>query len=290
MRPSCRLAPLVLMTDPERLPDPVAAAKQMPKGAAIIYRHFGKPDAFEEAEKLRQVTFDRHQQLLIGTDPKLATKVGADGVHFPRDAALEAPTLWRQLCPDWIISMAGLKTGDYTGDLNVLNALLVSSIFKSHSPSAGTPIGLEGLKARADALSDYKPGIFALGGINADTAKQLINSGAAGIAGVSGIIPRNDNMTNVTISKQESGDAIQFRANVDGMSETGVLDLERSGDGVYTATHTGVPRAMGGKGVGSALVKALMEDARANGYKIIPACSFVAAKFKRHKEWQDLRA
>ncbi len=39
-----------------------------------------------------------------------------------------------------------------------------------------------------------------------------------------------------------------------------------------------------------ALVEALIEDARSEGFKIIPTCSYVAAQFDRHPEWADLRA
>jgi predicted GNAT family acetyltransferase len=191
--------------------------------------------------------------------------------------------------------MAGLKAGNYTGDLNVLDALFISSVFKSDSPSAGAPIGIGGLKTAIESLSGFKPGIFALGGINRDNAQDLIDSGASGIAGISGIIPTQNTsermaMTDITISKEKRGDAFQFQARIEGFEEIGVLDLKPAGDGVYAATHTGVPDVMGGKGVGSALVKALMEDAQTEGYKIIPSCPFVDVKMKRNKEWEALRA
>jgi len=129
------------------------------------------------------MTFERRQQFLIGNDPDLAIKVGADGVHFRRDSALTAPTLWRRRCPDWLITMAGVKNGDYSGDLSVLDGLLVSSIFESQSPSAGEPIGIGALKTQVQALPVP---VFALGGINAGTAKRLIGTGAAGLAAIGG--------------------------------------------------------------------------------------------------------
>jgi len=176
------------MTDPERVPDPVPILKNLPRGSAVIYRHFGRSGAKEHAKALRQETFKLGHQLLIGDDPELATQIGSDGVHFKRDRRLTAPALWRQLCPDWIISMAGIKYGEYSGDLNVLDALLVSSVFDSESPSAGKSIGVEVFKTRVDELKDYKPGIFALGGINKKTAPSLVGTGAAGLAGISGLI------------------------------------------------------------------------------------------------------
>lgn len=175
------LSPLIFMTDPSRVPDIIKAAATLPIGATIIYRHFGSAHRCVDAESLRQITFERQQQLLIGADPELAIEVGADGVHFRRDAKVEAPTLWRRRCPDWIISMAGIKEGNYEGDLSVLDSLLISSVFSSQSPSAGKPIGVETLKEHIRALPVP---VFALGGVNKITAPKLIGSGAAGIAGI----------------------------------------------------------------------------------------------------------
>jgi len=176
-----RLSPLIFMTDPERVTDVITATENIPQGATIIYRHFGSAHKFVDAEALRQITFTRGQQFLIGDDPELAIEVGADGVHFRRDNALVEPTLWRQRCPDWVISMAGIKSGNYIGNLSVLDGLLISSVFASQSPSAGEPIGVEGFTQKT---RDLPVPIFALGGINKDTAPKLLGSGAAGIAGI----------------------------------------------------------------------------------------------------------
>ena len=184
----CRLSPLVMMTDPQVHKDVVAAARAMPKGAAIIYRHFGEPRRAEIAAELRQITFARKQQLLIGNDPALAKTCGADGVHFTRDAALTAPMLWRARCPDWLMSMAGIKEVedgegdyiDYSGDLSVLDGLMVSAVFASNSPSAGRPIGVKRLLSIAAVLGAP---IYALGGVNERTAEALEGCGLSGIAG-----------------------------------------------------------------------------------------------------------
>jgi len=180
-RKPCHLSPFVFMTDPSRVPDVIKAAKAQPKGAAIIYRHFGKADKADEAQALRQTTFAKHQQLLIGNDPELAISIGADGVHFKRDPQLKAPMLWRQRCPNWIISVAGIKQGEYQGDLSSLDALLVSSVFKSQSLSAGEPIGIEQFKSLTKTIPVP---IYALGGVNRDTAPKLIATNAAGLAGI----------------------------------------------------------------------------------------------------------
>ena len=53
-------------------------------------------------------------------------------------------------------------------------------------------------------------------------------------------------------------------------------------------THTEVPPADEGKGIGSQIVRAALDDARQRGLKIVPACSFVAAFVRRHPEYQDV--
>jgi uncharacterized protein len=58
--------------------------------------------------------------------------------------------------------------------------------------------------------------------------------------------------------------------------------------GVLTITHTGVPDEVGGRGIASALVKTAMDAARAEGWKVVPACSYASVWIMRHPEYQDL--
>lgn len=186
--PAVRIAPLVVMTDPAVHDDVAALAARAPKGCAIIYRHFGSDNREAVAHHLRQVTFARGQQMLIGADPDLAIKCGADGVHFRRDSTLTLPSLWRGRCPEWIITMAGVKptsrkpdyAEDYHRGLSVLDALFISSIFNSSSPSAGQPIGVDILSQMA---MDLSVPLIALGGINESTAPELHGAQIAGVAG-----------------------------------------------------------------------------------------------------------
>jgi predicted GNAT family acetyltransferase len=70
---------------------------------------------------------------------------------------------------------------------------------------------------------------------------------------------------------------------------TAVAEYERRGD-VVAITHTGVPRALEGRGIGSRLVKETLADIRAQGLKVLPLCSFVAAYIENHPEERDLLA
>jgi uncharacterized protein len=49
-------------------------------------------------------------------------------------------------------------------------------------------------------------------------------------------------------------------------------------------THTEVDSACEGRGFGTRLVQAALEDARARGLEIVPLCPFVAAYVKRHPQ------
>jgi predicted GNAT family acetyltransferase len=52
-------------------------------------------------------------------------------------------------------------------------------------------------------------------------------------------------------------------------------------------THTEVPSADEGHGIGSQLVREALDDARRRGFKIVPACSFVVDFVRRHPEYKD---
>lgn len=79
--------------------------------------------------------------------------------------------------------------------------------------------------------------------------------------------------------------ANRFETSIDG--HTGYISYqERDGKLVYD--HTIVPQELGGRGVGSALVKHALDYARENDKKVVPQCSFVASYISKHPEYQDL--
>ncbi len=58
--------------------------------------------------------------------------------------------------------------------------------------------------------------------------------------------------------------------------------------GVMTITHTEVPAAVGGRGIAAALVQEALTTARAEGWKVVPACSYAAVWMQRHPACHDL--
>lgn len=94
----------------------------------------------------------------------------------------------------------------------------------------------------------------------------------------------------VTITHEGTAGRGEYTAHIAGSEETGELTWRAQDEGVRVATHTGVPPSMQGRGIAAMLVEALIADAREQGFRIVPACSYVAAQFRRHPEWADLRA
>jgi predicted GNAT family acetyltransferase len=79
--------------------------------------------------------------------------------------------------------------------------------------------------------------------------------------------------------------AQRFEARIG--DEVAVAAYER-GDGVITFTHTEVPHSMEGKGIASALARAALDRARAEGLAVVPQCPFMATYIRRHPEYRDL--
>jgi uncharacterized protein len=79
----------------------------------------------------------------------------------------------------------------------------------------------------------------------------------------------------------------RFETTVDG--QLCVADYQLRGDVVWM-THTGVPPAVGGRGVAAELVRTALAWAEDKGYKVEPACSYVEAYMRRHPETRKLLA
>ncbi|HVV80946.1 MAG TPA: GNAT family N-acetyltransferase [Pseudolabrys sp.] len=77
------------------------------------------------------------------------------------------------------------------------------------------------------------------------------------------------------------------RFEMDTEAGPAIVTYRREG-GVLKLIHTEVPKALGGKGVGSALAKGVLDMIRARGDKIVPLCDFMRGYIGRHPEYADL--
>lgn len=95
-------------------------------------------------------------------------------------------------------------------------------------------------------------------------------------------------MADITVERQET-DARHGRyvARVAGIEAEAELTFTRRGEGRISADHTGAPEALRGTGAAGALVDAMVADARKEGFRIVPLCSYVQARYARHPDWAD---
>lgn len=77
----------------------------------------------------------------------------------------------------------------------------------------------------------------------------------------------------------------RFETVVDGMI---AIAEYRLGDGEITFTHTEVPVALEGRGIGAALARTALDHARVRCLRVVPRCPFIRSYIERHAEYADL--
>ena len=175
------LPPVLFLTDPQRVTDPVEAIACLPQGSGVIYRHFGSPDRAEVAAQLADLCTARQFFLLIAADPKLALSVGAFGVHWP-EARLPEAQRWKGQFAMQTAS-AHCRGAIWRAQRAGMDAALVSKVHPSQSASPGNPMGA--IRFRQLARPTDLP-VYALGGVNAGNAGRTASSG--GIAAVESLL------------------------------------------------------------------------------------------------------
>ena len=56
----------------------------------------------------------------------------------------------------------------------------------------------------------------------------------------------------------------------------------------YAFTHTEIDERFEGQGLGSALVRGVLDEMRERGARVLPYCPFVKSFIQRHEEYVDL--
>lgn len=198
-RPSARrrLPALILLTDEKRLADPSAAIARLPRGAAVILRHYGlsPPDRAALAWRLRVLTRHKGVLLLLAvTDRRslaLARAIRSDGIHLPEWRLRFGA--WRALIgrkPGAVATAAAhswpaLRRAAAWG----LDAVLLSPAFPTASHGAGHREGRALGPLRFSSWARQSPiPVYPLGGIDRRSAARLRHSHACGLAGVGGLI------------------------------------------------------------------------------------------------------
>jgi len=175
------LPTLMVFTDPARTPDPGAIAERLPRGAAVVFRAFGAPDAMAQGARLKAIAMRRGLILLVGADAALARRLQADGVHLPQRLAHRARRL-KAAHPAWIVTAAAHSPAAARRALAWgADAAVVSTVFPSRSPSAGPPLGPIRLALLVRRVTGP---VYGLGGIDNKKARLLKDTGLVGLAAV----------------------------------------------------------------------------------------------------------
>lgn len=157
----------------------------MPRGSGVVYRAFGSANALEDGLGVRAAARRAGVMLIVGADAGLATRLDADGVHLPERLGRRAGAI-RALGRRFLVTAAAHSLPAALAARRAgARAVIISPVFASLSRSAARPLG-----PRSFAIMARKSGLpaYALGGVNARTAKALSRSGAAGLAMIEGAV------------------------------------------------------------------------------------------------------
>ena len=91
----------------------------------------------------------------------------------------------------------------------------------------------------------------------------------------------------MTSNVRDNADRHRFELDADGHI---AFSYYKRADGVLTILHTEVPKALEGHGIGSALIRGVLDTARSQGLKVIAVCPFAKTYIGRHPEYADLLA
>lgn len=150
----------------------------------------GRAAFVAEAFVLRQICRAGKVPLIINDNIAVAKKIGADGVHLGQSDASVAQAR-KALGPEAIIglSIETLEQAQAAAALDV-DYIAASPVFATPTKTdLAEPLGLIGLRA-IRKLTD-KP-LIAIGGINIDNARAVLEAGADGLATVSALVAAPD--------------------------------------------------------------------------------------------------
>jgi uncharacterized protein len=97
-------------------------------------------------------------------------------------------------------------------------------------------------------------------------------------------------MTSIAITREMTLAKGRYVGLIEGVEGEAELTFVRTSPTQIDADHTFAPDTMRGTGIAKALVERMVADARAEGIRIVPTCTYVQAQFARHPDWSDVLA
>lgn len=159
------------------------------KAVQLREKDLGARELFELALSMRRVTKDYGAKLFINDRVDIAMAVKADGVHLGQNCFSARDV--RKLFAKGIIGVSthSLKEARRAGDEGADFITLGPIFHTSSKASYGEPLGIEIIKK---VKAEIKMPVFAIGGIQNNNIKCVMNAGADGVAIISAIIGAKD--------------------------------------------------------------------------------------------------
>ncbi len=142
------------------------------------------------------------------------------------------------------------------------------------------------------ALETSAPGIFAVGDIRSGSVKRVaasVGEGGVAIALVHRYLQLPAVRAHADVpapTVTDASDRRRFEIAIDG-AVLGFAEYRRR-PGVISFIHTEIDPARNGEGLGTLLVKAALDTARAEGLAVLPYCPFIQGFINRHRDYLDL--
>ena len=132
-------------------------------------------------EDLQDSPEKKGSRLLVNERLDLAIACGADGVHLPADS-LPLSAARSKAGREWIVGISCHTEEEVEEALREgASYVLWGPVFETPSKPGAAPLGLSDL---ARLCRRFAIPIFALGGVNVENAKDCVQAGAAGVAGI----------------------------------------------------------------------------------------------------------
>lgn len=179
-------------TDERTLSPPTGAADErrvevqlnaLPEDTGIILRHYSLPR--EQRKHLGTLIKNTGRLLIVAGDAPLARCLKADGFHLPQwqsQSLARANACLSNLPNHWILSAAvhSLGAGHAANQIRA-NLIFASPVFATQSHPGAPNLGVLKL---AQLVSQAHQPVYALGGMNEQTFKQLRHTGIVGYGGI----------------------------------------------------------------------------------------------------------
>lgn len=148
--------------------------ERLPRGAGVVFRHYGHPDRRGHYDRVQRVARRRGLVLVLAGTARQAAGWRADGVHGPGQPARSVRPLLRTASAH---NAREIRQAERAG----AEIVFLSPVFTTRSHPGKRTLGpiRFGLLARGS-----KAGIVALGGVDAHRARRLYPLGAAGWAAI----------------------------------------------------------------------------------------------------------